>query len=86
MDAAYGKGCFFRVAEIGCFHMSGLFVRRLSAAGPDGNPPVRSLIDLAHFKCALNQTGLPRRWLDRYASSTAIANLVWAARDQAFSP
>jgi len=29
---------------IGCFHMFGLFVRhRFLAAGPDGNPPTRSL-------------------------------------------
>jgi len=27
VDAPYGKSCFCLVAVIGCFHMSGLFVR-----------------------------------------------------------
>jgi hypothetical protein len=80
VDAPYGKSFFYRYAVIGCFHMSGLFVRHTFAAGPDGNPPVRSLIKLARLRGALNQTGLPLHWLDRYASSTAIANLVRAAR------
>ncbi|OKL43727.1 hypothetical protein A3843_11415 [Pseudovibrio exalbescens] len=79
MDAPYGKSCFCLVAVIGCFHMSGLFLRRAFAAGPDGNPPVRSLIKMTRFNGALNQTGLPLHWLDRYASSTAIANSVRAA-------
>jgi len=48
VDATYGKG-FFRYGLIGCFHMSGLFVRRLVAAGLDGNPPVRSLIKMARL-------------------------------------
>ena len=43
---------------IGCFHMSGLLVRRYDAAGPDGNPPTRSLIKLARSRGALNQDGL----------------------------
>ncbi len=73
------QGLILSVAVIGCFHMSGRFVRLSSAAGPDGNPPVRSLINLARFGGALNQTGLLHHWLNRYASSTAIANsfLAW---------
>ncbi|TYC51397.1 hypothetical protein FMN50_21630, partial [Rhodobacterales bacterium] len=71
VDAPYGKSCFCLVAVIGCFHMSGLFVRHTLPL---------ALIKLARLNGALNQTGLPLHWLDRYASSTAIANSVRAAR------
>jgi hypothetical protein len=47
VDAPFGKA-FVSECVIGCFHMSGLFVRpRFLAAGPDGNPPMRSLIKLS---------------------------------------
>jgi hypothetical protein len=67
-----GKG-FLSRALIGCFHVSGLFVRDCWPAGPDGNPPARSLITVSRLKGALNQTGSSRRRLDRHASSTAFA-------------
>ncbi|WP_354289549.1 hypothetical protein, partial [Sphingomonas sp. UYEF23] len=44
------QGHFVGMGLIGCFHLSGLFVRRFMAAGPDGNPPVRSLNRLARVE------------------------------------
>jgi hypothetical protein len=38
---------------------------------------MRSLIKLARCRSALNHTGLPHHWLDRYTSSTAITNSVF---------
>jgi len=44
------------------------------AAGLDGNPQMRFLINMPRFCGALNQTGSPHHWFDRYASSTAFAS------------
>ena len=51
------------------------------AAGLDGNPPASSLINLARFGGAVNQTGSSRHWLDRYASWTAFAISCARPRD-----
>jgi hypothetical protein len=56
------------------FICSACFCGGLVAAGPDGNPPVRYPIKLARLGGAVNQTGFPNHWLDRYSSSTATAN------------
>ena len=54
----------------------------LLAAGPDGNPPKRSLISLPRLMGALNHTGSPRRRLDRHASLTRSAGRAQIQRDQ----
>jgi len=74
VDAPYGKGLFVGDKLDRLLSYVRPVCAALMSAGLDGNPPVRSLIKMTRCRRALNQTGFPHHWLDRYSSSTAAAN------------